>query len=109
MLVVAFIERPGVTAALEYLAEAVADAEGATRWYAERSPAAARRFSEELDAAEEAIAAHPEAWPAYQHGARHYLLRRYPFSVVYRIEPERVLVVAVMHHRRRPGYWRQRG
>jgi len=39
---------------LEYLDEAVLDAEGAARWYAERSPTAAVRFSTELDEAEAA-------------------------------------------------------
>jgi len=28
-----------------------------------------------------------------------------PYNVVYRVEEQRVLVLAVMHHRRRPGYW----
>jgi len=93
---------------LEYVAAALTEAEAAARWYAERSATAARRFSEELDAAEAAIAANPEAWPPFEHGTRHHLLRRYPFSVVYRIEPERILIVAVMHFRRRPAYWLRR-
>ena len=93
---------------LEYLDEAVLDAEGAARWYAERSPTAARRFSIELDEAEVAILERPEAWPAAGEGNRHYLLRRFPFSVVYRVEEARVLIVAVAHARRRPGYWRNR-
>lgn len=36
------------------------------------------------------------------------LLRRYPFGVVYRIEPARILIIAVAHGHRRPGYWRGR-
>lgn len=93
---------------LEYLEEAVVDAEQAARWYAERSPSAAIRFSLELDDAERAILDRPEAWPAVGAGNRHYLLRRFPFSVVYRIEPLTVLIVAVAHARRRPGYWEDR-
>lgn len=94
--------------ALEYLVAALGEAEAAARWYAERSAAAARQFSEDLDAAEAAIVANPEAWPPFDHGTRRYLLRHFPFSVVYRFEPERVLIVAVMHFRRRPAYWRRR-
>ena len=93
---------------LEYLDEAVIDAEGAARWYAERSPTAAIRFSTELDEAEAAILDRPEAWPTVGDGNRHYLLRRFPFSVVYRIELTRVLIVAVAHARRRPHYWKHR-
>jgi plasmid stabilization system protein ParE len=58
---------------LKYLEQAVAEAEGAARWYAERSPTAATRFSAELDAAEAAILEHPAAWPPMSNGNRHYL------------------------------------
>jgi plasmid stabilization system protein ParE len=71
---------------LEYLDEAIEEAEAAARWYADRSSSAAAGFAEEIDSAIAAIEQNPEAWPAYDHGARHYLLRRYPFSVVYRVE-----------------------
>lgn len=94
-----------MTRALEYLDEAVEEAEAAARWYAERSATAALAFSEELDAAESAIARLPEAWPPFDEGTRRYLLRRFPFSVIYRVEQARVLIVAVAHGNRRPGYW----
>ena len=93
---------------LEYLDEAVVEAEAAARWYAERSARAAARFSAELDEAEAAIHDQPDAWPAFDHGTRRYLLRRFPFSVVYRIETSRILIVAVAHGRRRPDYWKHR-
>ena len=93
---------------LEYLEEALEEAEAAARWYAERSATAAAAFSDEIDAAESAIVRLPEAWPPFDHGTRRYLLRRFPFSVVYRIEPTRIVIVAVAHFRRRPGYWRSR-
>ncbi|MBA3346286.1 MAG: type II toxin-antitoxin system RelE/ParE family toxin [Gemmatimonadales bacterium] len=35
-------------------------------------------------------------------------LRRFPYSLLYRIETDRIYVLAVMHHRRRPGYWTDR-
>jgi plasmid stabilization system protein ParE len=93
---------------LEYLDEALEEAEAAARWYAERSPAAALGFSDEIDAAESAIIQLPEAWPRFDHGTRRYLLRRFPYSIIYRIESNRVLIVAVAHGHRRPGYWKSR-
>ena len=94
--------------ALEFVAQALEEAEAAARWYAERSEAAAGGFTDELDVATAAILERPEAWPMFDHGTRRYLLRRYPFSVVYRIEQHRILIVAVAHGHRRPGYWRTR-
>lgn len=94
--------------ALEYHAEALAEAEASARWYAERSTAAALGFDAELGAAESAISDQPEAWAEHVHGTRRYLLRRYPFSVVNQVQPRRVVIVAVAHARRRPGYWQSR-
>jgi toxin ParE1/3/4 len=93
---------------LEYLEEAVVEAEAAVRWYADRSAAAAAGFTAELEAAEAAISRLPNAWPRHDHGTRRYLLRRFPFSVVYRIESARILIVAIAHGSRRPGYWAAR-
>ena len=65
-------------------------------------------FTDQLDAAMEAILERPDAWPTFDHGTRRYLQRRYPFSVVYRIEQHRILIVPVAHGHRRPGYWKTR-
>ena len=93
---------------LEYLDQAVEEAEAAARWYAERSPRAALAFTEEIDAAETAISRLPDAYPQFDHGTRRYLLRRFPFSVVYRVEASRTVIVALAHGHRQPGYWRER-
>lgn len=93
---------------LEYLEEAVVEAATAAEWYATRSATAAAGFEAELAEAESAIHMLPNAWHPYDHGTRRYLLRRYPFGVVYRVERTRILIVAVAHGHRRPGYWRDR-
>lgn len=36
---------------------------------------------------------------------RRYLFRRFPYSVTYQVTADEVRIVAVAHHRRRPGYW----
>jgi plasmid stabilization system protein ParE len=97
-----------VTRELEYIEEALEEAEAAARWYGERSVRAAVAFSSEIDAAESAILRLPDAWPPFDHGTRRYLLQGFPFSIVYRVEARRVVIVAVAHARRRPGYWKSR-
>lgn len=39
---------------------------------------------------------------------RRVLLRRFPYQIVYRLKPDDVVVVAVAHLKRRPGYWKNR-
>jgi toxin ParE1/3/4 len=83
------------------------EAEAAERWYRERNESAATRFRVELDRAVELIAERPEAAPPYVGNARRFLLRRFPFFVVYQVFNQRIRVVAVAHARRRPLYWLQ--
>jgi len=88
--------------------EAVAEALGAARWYRQRNPDAAGAFLAELERALLRIAEAPEGWPVIELGRRRFVLRRFPFSIVYRVRPGQVEVLAVAHGRRRPGYWRDR-
>jgi plasmid stabilization system protein ParE len=79
------------------------------KWYAERSRRAAEGFEAEFAHALEAIAAHPDRYPLCDDRHRFYLLRRYPFQIIYRqTSDDRWLVVAVAHTSRRPGYWLNR-
>ncbi len=85
---------------LEAEAEIIAN----ERWYAQRSPAVAEAFIAEVDGAVAGIGESPETWPRYRRGTRRFVLRRFPFSVVYRIEDDVVYVVAVAHAKQRPEY-----
>jgi plasmid stabilization system protein ParE len=87
---------------------AVAEVDAAVQWYAERSPVAARAFAAEVNACVERAREAPERWPRYVHGTRRYLLPHFPYSLVYRVRHGELEIVAVAHHRRRPGYWRSR-
>jgi plasmid stabilization system protein ParE len=93
---------------LELDPAALAEAQTAAEWYSERDPRVAVRFAEELESALERVLEAPGRWPEYVHGTRRVLLKKYPFAVVYREEPTRILVVAVAHTRQRPGYWKSR-
>ena len=66
-------------------------------------------FASELDTAIDRIAEAPSRWPEYLEGTRRYVMRRFPYLVVYRVMLDRVQVVAIAHGHRRPGYWRSRG
>jgi plasmid stabilization system protein ParE len=88
--------------------EAVAEAQAAYRWYHDRNETAAQTFLIELDRAVELISTNPISWPIHLYGTRRFLLRRFPFAVVYREIGETIQIVAVAHGRRKPGYWKER-
>jgi plasmid stabilization system protein ParE len=84
------------------------DANLAIVWYAERSMSLARRFRDELLSAYSASAESPSRYPSYLHGTRRFLLRKFPYSIVFLEWQDEIFVVAVAHAKRRPGYWRKR-
>ena len=88
--------------------EAQAEYEVAYDWYWARSATAARRFEKELLRILGLVADSPHMFPKYDDEHRFAVLKRYPYSVVFRPETERVYVVAVPHAARKPGYWKRR-
>jgi toxin ParE1/3/4 len=88
--------------------EAIADAEEARNWYAERSLLAARGFLLALDQGVQDILEAPERWPRHRYGCRRYVFsNQYPYTLIYKLG-ERVKIIAVAHQKRHPYYWRHR-
>jgi toxin ParE1/3/4 len=82
--------------------------EAADEWYRQRSPEASVRFLSAVYDGLEKLARRPGSWPTYLSGTRRYILYRFPFSIIYLETFDAIQVIAVAHHRRKPGYWRQR-
>lgn len=87
---------------------AVEEARAAYGYYSTRSERAGTAFLAELDRAIIGIAESPSRWRSHLHGTRRYIMRRFPFLVIYHEVGAALEVVAVAHARRRPGYWRGR-
>ncbi len=81
----------------------------AYRWYARRSPAAARRFQAAVGRVVQRLETAAEQGTIFRQAYRWMPLRRYPYLVYYEIrDSSSVLVFAVAHAGRRPGYWLRR-
>lgn len=80
----------------------------ALAWYRDRSVLVASDFELAVSKAVHAIEAAPQRWPSYFGEFRRYTLHRFPFNIVYQEMLSEVVVLAVAHGRRRPGYWRKR-
>ena len=93
---------------VRFTPEAVAEADRAADWYARRSLAASEAFVREIDIAIQEVLTFPEAWPSYRKNCRRRVLSRFPFSIVYRIVGDVLEIVAVVHDKKRPGYWESR-
>jgi plasmid stabilization system protein ParE len=92
----------------EWHPAAIAEAEQAKHWYAERSHLAAHGFLLAPEQGIQHILEAPERWPAHRYGCRRYVFpNQYPYTLVYRLK-EGVEIVAVAHQKRRPEYWKHR-
>ena len=77
-------------------------------WYAERSQRAAEGFDAEFARAMTQIASDPARFPRCDDVHRFYLMRRYPYQVIFRELEGQLILVAVAHASRKPGYWADR-
>lgn len=92
---------------LEIHPSALEELKSAISWYLERNKTAAIKLAGELDRAIALVIEKPGSWPVGEHGSRKFVLRRFPFAIVYR-EKQAIQVLAVAHGHRRPGYWKDR-
>jgi plasmid stabilization system protein ParE len=80
----------------------------AVEYYAAVTPGLGGRFYDEIERLIHEVRRQPDRFFRFSPPARRALARKFPYSVVYLDEPDRVWIVAVMHAKRRPGYWRER-
>jgi toxin ParE1/3/4 len=93
---------------VEYHSGAEADVKAAATWYRKRSRKAALDFIEELHRAADTIRRSPGRWPLGKNNTRHFLLWRFPFSIIYSEGESVIAIWAVAHASRRPEYWKNR-
>jgi plasmid stabilization system protein ParE len=77
-------------------------------YYEERQRGLGCDFSIEVYATIQRILDFPSAWPVLEHEIRRCLTHRFPYGVLYTIEPDRIFILAVMHLHRDPDYWKHR-
>ena len=71
-------------------------------------PGLGDRFIAEIERIVEVLCDQPHIGQSVGEELRRIILARFPYSLIYSIESERIWVIAVAHHRRRPGYWQER-
>ena len=88
--------------------EALDEYQKATLYYAERDPTLALRFVEAIEDAIRRVLESPQRWRVLDEDVRRCLTHVFPYGILYTIEPDFILIVAVMHGSREPGYWKRR-
>jgi plasmid stabilization system protein ParE len=81
---------------------------GAQDWYEGEVPGLGRQFREAIDALVARMCANPKQFPVVFKSVRRALLRRFPYSLLFVVEGEEIIIVACFHASRDPAKWQSR-
>jgi toxin ParE1/3/4 len=88
--------------------EARSEYREAAAFYEDHLPRLGAAFTLEVEAAIDRILEAPQRWRVIDQDVGRCLTHKFPYGVLYTIEHDSILIVAVMHLRRRPNYWLER-
>ena len=80
----------------------------AAQFYERRVTTLGAQFLDATDCAVGIILEAPDRWSIIKADVRHYLMRRFPYAIYYRVLPDHLRILAFKHHSRHPDYWRYR-
>ncbi len=88
--------------------EAEAEISEAFRWYEDKNEGLGSEFMRALDASLSSIQRNPTGYAIVHKQMRRALLRRFPYSIIYLLESDKIIVLACFHASRDPKQWRDR-
>jgi hypothetical protein len=90
-----------------YLDAASYEFDEATAYYNEEPAGLGFEFADEIKQTLE-HQNHPEAWTPLSKRTRRCQVHRFPYSVIYEVRGDLIVIVAIQHNRRKPEDWRTR-
>lgn len=93
---------------VEFHPEAVAELSTAIGYYEECLPALGVDFRKNIETVVGKIQSSPLRWRSYSKRTRRALIPRFPYLVIFLERADQILIIAIAHGKRRPGYWHGR-
>ncbi len=93
---------------VRFLTIAQKEVSEAVQWYNEQRDLLGIDFLDQMDAAIRRIKAFPESYPEIENGLRRCIFSRFPYGLIYGIDEDSIIIVAVAHLHREPRYWVER-
>lgn len=90
---------------VRFLSPAQSEVDDAVVWYDSQSRSLGTKFLDELDRTIRRIVAFPLASTIIEEDLRRCLLSRFPYGIIYGVDSDTVIVIAVAHLHREPRYW----
>jgi plasmid stabilization system protein ParE len=93
---------------LVFQADVRKDIDEAYTWYEDQRLGLGEQFMIEIQSVLDRIERNPELHALIYKDVRHIRVKRFPYAVYYRIEIDRIAVIAVHHSKRDPSRWQSR-
>jgi plasmid stabilization system protein ParE len=93
---------------LEFHPEALAEFEQAACYYSQCQPGLELRFIASVREVVDRILEEPTRGRNFDEDVRRCFTHVFPYNILYPVEHDRILILAVAHCSRKPGYWRNR-
>ena len=98
-----------MTRPVRFRARAEAELLEACAWYDEQQPGRGDLFAAAVERTIDQIAETPQAYPRIDGETRRAIVRRYAYHVIFRMHPQEITILAIVHTSRHPDRWRTRG
>jgi plasmid stabilization system protein ParE len=85
-----------------------AEYDEAAIWYESQKVGLGNEFVNELEQALLTACENPQRCPQVLHDVQRIRIRRFPYTIFFRVRAERLVVLSVFHARRNPLVWRER-
>jgi plasmid stabilization system protein ParE len=93
---------------IRFLTMAETEIDEAVSWYQEQSEDESLKFLDELDRAVRVVTTYPQIAVEIEPEIRSFFFRRFPYSLIYGIDEDAIVVIALAHQSRKPRYWADR-
>lgn len=93
---------------IRYLHAADVEFQEAIDYYNGQKPELGFEFSGEVKEAVARIRNYPLAWTPLSKRIRRAQVHRFPYSIIYEVRVDLIMIIAIQHHRRKPKSWRAR-
>ena len=91
-----------------FLEEALLELRDAVRYYNKERQGLGFELAHEVRASLGRIKEYPEIWIEIDSGIRKCIVKRFPYAVLYTVDDDLVIIIALMHMKRMPFYWKDR-
>lgn len=90
---------------IEFLPLAKLELDDAIKYYELQLEDLGKRYKEEVRTSINRISIFPKAWTVIRPNIRKCVMHKFPYNILYSIQENTILIIAIAHHHRQPDYW----